>query len=217
MKTVIIAAAGSGSRFGSKKQFEYLNNKLVIDYSVEFFGGLGFKIVIATQKEDMDFIQNRYSYALVVEGASERFFSVYNGLKMVHSNFVLIHDAARPILSKDKVLELLETVYVKNAAILAVKCTDTLKYVEDNNIKFTVNREHLYCAQTPQAFNVKLLKKAYELAIKDNLTFTDEASLFEHYISSVAIVEGSRYNIKITTKEDLKLARCILNVNDIIL
>ncbi|MGE4547262.1 MAG: 2-C-methyl-D-erythritol 4-phosphate cytidylyltransferase [Desulfurella sp.] len=215
MKTAIITAAGSGSRFGAKKQFEKLNNKLVIDYSVEFFNALGFDIIITVPKEDVDFVQERFSFAKVVEGSIERFFSVYNGLKLISDDIVLIHDAVRPILNKEKILELLDKVYEKKSAILAIKCTDTLKFVQDDYIKFTIKRDSIFCAQTPQGFDAKLLKIAFNKALNDNLIFTDEASLWEHYISSVSIVEGYRYNIKITTKEDLKLASCILN--DIVL
>lgn len=215
MKTAIITAAGSGSRFGTKKQFETLNNKLVIDYSVEFFKDLGFDIIITAPKEDVGFVQERFGFARVVEGSSERFFSVYNGLKLVDDGIVLIHDAARPILYREKILELLDKVYEKKSAILAVKCTDTLKFVQSGHVKFTIKRDNIFCAQTPQGFDAKLLKIAYTKALKDNLIFTDEASLWEHYISSVEIVEGFKYNIKITTKEDLKLASCILN--DIVL
>lgn len=211
MKAVIVTAAGSGSRFGSKKQFEMLNNKLVIDYSVEFFRDLGFNIVVTAPKEDINFVKKRYSFACVVEGAHERFFSVYNGLQAIKEDIVLIHDAARPILEKTKIFELLNQVVKQKAAILATQCTDTLKFVQDGNVKFTIKRDHIYCAQTPQGFDTKMLKKAFEMSIKENLIFSDEASLWEHYYSGVAIIDGYRYNIKITKKEDLKLASCILN------
>ncbi|AHF97411.1 MAG: 2-C-methyl-D-erythritol 4-phosphate cytidylyltransferase [Desulfurella sp.] len=211
MKTAIITAAGSGSRFGSKKQFEKLNNKIVLDYSVEFFKELGFNIIVTVPQEDIEFVKKRYKFANIVQGSSERFYSVYNGLQLINEGIVLIHDAARPILDKEKVYKLLDIVYAKKAAILAIKCTDTLKFVENDFIKFTVKRDFIYCAQTPQGFDVKMLKKAYKMALKDKLVFSDEASLWEHYISSVAIVEGYRYNIKITTRQDLKLASCILN------
>jgi 2-C-methyl-D-erythritol 4-phosphate cytidylyltransferase len=117
MKTAIITAAGSGSRFGAKKQFEKLNNKLVIDYSVEFFKALGFDIIITVPKDDIGFVQERFCFAKVVEGSIERFFSVYNGLKLINDGVVLIHDAARPILYKEKVLELLDKVYEKKKAL----------------------------------------------------------------------------------------------------
>ncbi|WP_291492285.1 2-C-methyl-D-erythritol 4-phosphate cytidylyltransferase [Desulfurella sp.] len=211
MKTAIVTAAGSGSRFGSKKQFERLNGKIVLDYSVEFFKEMGFNVIVTVPQEDIEFVKKRYNFAKIVKGSNERFYSVYNGLELIDEGIVLIHDAARPIIVKEKILELLNVVYKKKAAILAIKCTDTLKFVENNYIKFTINRDFVYCAQTPQAFDVKMLKKAYKMALKDKLTFSDEASLWEHYISSVDIVEGYRYNIKITTRQDLKLASCILN------
>ncbi|MGB9755708.1 MAG: 2-C-methyl-D-erythritol 4-phosphate cytidylyltransferase [Desulfurella sp.] len=211
MKTAIITAAGSGSRFGSKKQFERLNDKIVLDYSVEFFKELGFNVIVTVPQEDIEFVKKRYKFANIVQGSNERFFSVYNGLQLIDEGIVLIHDAARPILSKTKIFELLNQVSKQKATILATKCTDTLKFVQDGNVKFTIIRDNIYCAQTPQGFDTKMLKNAFEMSIKDNLVFTDEASLWEHYYSSVSIVEGFRYNIKITTKEDLKLASCILN------
>lgn len=213
MKTAIITAAGKGERFGAKKQFAMLGNKLVLDHSMEFFFSLGFKIVLSVPKEDIEFAQKRYSFAQVVEGGTERMHSVYNALKLVEGDIVLIHDGVRPILDKAKTLMVWETTSKSNASILAIRCSDTLKYVENGKTKFTINRNNVYCAQTPQGFRVDLLKKAFEKAFSENIVFSDEASLWEHYISNVEIVEGFRHNIKITTKEDLKIAGCLLNDN----
>lgn len=213
MKTVIITAAGSGSRFGSKKQFACLNNKLVLDYSVEFFNNLGFNVIITVPEEDIDFIVKRYGFAKIIRGGAERSISVYNGLQLVDDDYVIIHDAARPILLKEKLIKLIEAAKVFEAATLAIKCTDTLKYVQNSKSKFTIRRDNIYCTQTPQIFNTYLLRQSFEIALKENINFTDEASLWEHYISSVYIIEGFKYNIKITTKEDLNIIGCLLNDN----
>ncbi|WP_025209806.1 2-C-methyl-D-erythritol 4-phosphate cytidylyltransferase [Hippea sp. KM1] len=207
--TSVIVAAGSGKRFGSKKQFEPLNGKLVIDYSVEVLSDFG-KIVIVARREDMDFLSDRFNFARIVEGGKERMHSVYNGVLASDGEFVLIHDAARPAIDNDMVRRLILAVRDFDAAILAIKAYETLKLSEDGFSVDTLNRERVYISQTPQAFKRDRLLEALKRALAMNEVFTDEAALWERYYGRVKIVEGSRKNIKITTKDDLRIVGCLL-------
>lgn len=142
---------------------------------------------------------------LIIKGGSTRRKSTYLGLKAIKkTDFAVIHDAARPFLSKKLLEKVIKFAILHKAAILAVKAKDTLKKVsKDNVIKATVPREDIYLAQTPQVFKYDLILKAHKKAAAD-LEFTDDAMLVENLKEKVYIVEGSTENIKITAPEDLK-------------
>ncbi|AEA33739.1 2-C-methyl-D-erythritol 4-phosphate cytidylyltransferase [Hippea maritima] len=205
----VVVAAGSGRRFGSKKQFEQLNGKLVIDYSIEILREFG-EVVIVGRDEDLDFLSKRFNLAKVTSGGRERMHSVFNGVLASEGDFVLIHDAARPLIDKDMVSRLVDAVKGFDAAIVAIKAYETLKLSNNGFSVNTLDRDKIYISQTPQAFRRVKLLKALEFAINSNDIFTDEAALWEKFYGRVKIVEGSRKNIKITTKEDLRLAECLL-------
>lgn len=149
-----------------------------------------------------------------VKGGRTRAESVRNGLKRLGPEdcFVLIHDMARPFVSPRKIRELIQRARVKGASILALKSTSTLKEVHPRAfvIRRTLNREHIYMAQTPQVFRKDLLVGAYRLRNGRISRFTDEASLVESLRRPVSIVEGSSTNIKITTPEDLRIAEALI-------
>lgn len=228
-KTLILLIAGSSRRFLGKikKQFVKINNKPLFIYTLEAM--LKFKfdnIVIASLKEDLNNIKKTISKNLLnsenihyVEGGSERVYSVYNAMKFIKENniktdFVFIHDGVRPIVSKKEIKELYEMVIKKNAAILASKVVDTIKKVDSKkNIVETIDRNFLYRAATPQAFNFKKYMIAMERYMNDRKykeklgkkIATDDAEIYSAYAGKVAIVECSANNIKITNKEDLNL------------
>lgn len=228
-KTLILLIAGSSRRFLGKikKQFVKINNKPLFIYTLEAM--LKFKfdnIIIASLKEDLNNIKKTISKNLLnsenihyVEGGSERVYSVYNAMKFIKENniktdFVFIHDGVRPIVSKKEIKELYEMVIKKNAAILASKVVDTIKKVDSkNNIVETIDRNFLYRAATPQAFNFKKYMIAMERYMNDRKykerlgkkIATDDAEIYSAYAGKVAIVECSANNIKITNKEDLNL------------
>ena len=139
-----------------------------------------------------------------VEGGKERQDSVYEGLKHVTSNYVMIHDGARPFVKKDLLDRLVEGMEEHKAVLAMVPCKDTIKRVKDGKVVETLIRSELMQAQTPQAFDTVLIKNAYKEAIENNIQATDDASMLELQGKDVYVVEGDYDNIKITTKEDLK-------------
>ena len=228
-KTLILLIAGSSRRFLGKikKQFVKINNKPLFIYTLEAM--LKFKfdnVIIASLKEDLNNIKKTISKNLLnsenihyVEGGSERVYSVYNAMKFIKENniktdFVFIHDGVRPIVSKKEIKELYDMVIKKNAAILASKVVDTIKKVDSKkNIIETIDRNFLYRAATPQAFNFRKYMIAMERYMNDRKhkerlgkkIATDDAEIYSAYAGKVAIVECSANNIKITNKEDLNL------------
>lgn len=189
MKAVILLAGGKGVRFnaGYNKLLYEINNKKIYEYSLDAFKG--YKIYFVS--DDIfpkDVIQ--------VKAGATRFLSVYNALQVVKEDYVLIHDCARYNIKKS----VIDKCYTYDLFYVGVKPIDTIR---TGNI--TLNRDELIVAQTPQGGKTKILKEAYELAYKDNLTnFTDDISVVNHYFDIVPkVIFGDYDNIKITTKEDL--------------
>ena len=149
-----------------------------------------------------------------VNGGNTRQESVRNGLNKlpINAKKVLIHDGARCLIKPKLIDKCSEVLEVNDAVILAVKVTDTIKVVDENQIiKETPNRNFLWAAQTPQGFSVNQLKKAHQKAIDKNWAVTDDASLFELLNWPVKIIEGNSTNIKITNPIDLKIASLFLD------
>ena len=139
-----------------------------------------------------------------VEGGKERQDSVYEGLKHVTSDYVMIHDGARPFVKKDLLDRLVVGMEEHKAVLAMVPCKDTIKRVKDGKVVETLIRSELMQAQTPQAFDTVLIRNAYKEAIENNIQATDDASMLELQGKDVYVVEGDYDNIKITTKADLK-------------
>ncbi|MDR3253734.1 MAG: 2-C-methyl-D-erythritol 4-phosphate cytidylyltransferase [Endomicrobium sp.] len=218
---VIIVAAGSGKRFdgniGSSvpKQFLDLNGKPVFLWSVETFASIkSFKQIIVVVPNDMVRpLSLKYKTDFIcVAGGSERFDSVKNGLDLVKDNidFTAVHDAARPLVSKEDILSVLKKAVKTKAAVAVEKVKDTVKLVSgDEHILKTLNRSVLRNAQTPQIFETKLIKKAYSKRAPKNIT--DDSQLVENLKVKVYGVETKFPNFKITTKQDFKLAAAIVS------
>ena len=213
--SVILAAGGSSTRFGKDKLIEKINNDEVIIYTLKkFYNILNInEIVIVTAKHLIAIIKDLtkdYKNVKIIEGSTSRQKSVFNGLKNVLKNtdYVIIHDGARPLIKEETILKCLNEAYISKAAAVGVKTTDTIKLTDDNlNIIKTIDRKCLYNIQTPQIFKYETIlechKKLYD---KD---FTDDASMLEYLNIPVKIVEGEYSNIKITTKTDLELAKIL--------
>ena len=149
----------------------------------------------------------------LLPGGAERQDSVYIGLKAIPEDLkvVLVHDGARPLVSREIILESLRAAQDHGAAVVAIPLGDTLKQVQaDRFSQGTLNREGLWLAQTPQAFRREVLLSAYEKAIREQFCGTDDASLVERMGLPVKIVEGSTRNLKVTTQEDITLAEALL-------
>lgn len=223
--SVIICAAGVGKRMNSviAKQYIELKGKSILVHTVDAFEKSDDinEIVIVTGKEDIDFVNEnivkKYGYKKIkniVAGGKERQNSVYNGLNAVSedTDIVLIHDGVRPFISCQDIHKIIEETKIHKACVSGVRVKDTIKVCDnEGNIVSTPDRAALWSAHTPQSFEYSLIKKAYEKAFEDNFLGTDDSMLAERIGVKVKIVEGSYYNIKITTPEDLFMGENILS------
>lgn len=210
--SALVLAAGSGQRMklGYNKVFyELENGNTVLDQALSVFkeDDRCKQIVLVCNSNDIARISSRYvsGKVVVVLGGETRQQSVYNGLKAVHEENVLIHDGARPWISKKNIDALLDKLQQHPACILMVPAKDTIKVVEKGVIQKTLNRETLWMAQTPQAFDTRLIISCYKRAEDLGIQATDDAQIVELTCDMpILCVKGSYDNIKITTKEDLK-------------
>jgi 2-C-methyl-D-erythritol 4-phosphate cytidylyltransferase len=208
----ILAAAGSGERFGSPKQFHPLAGKPLLAWSLDSLLSAGCSpVIVVVPPEQTERVRSQLGapQIVLVPGADVRQRSVRAGLAHVDSDLVVVHDAARPFASPELVTEVVAAVTEADGAIAAVPVDETIKRVEDSRVLETVDRAGLWRAQTPQAFATRVLRAAHERAESEGHLATDDAELVERYGGSIAIVEGSRDNLKITFPEDLELAEAI--------
>ncbi len=224
--TAVILAAGQGKRMNTtvSKQFLMLEDKPILFYSIKAFEESRVdEIVIVCGHGQVEYCTHNiitpYGFKKVisvVEGGEERYDSVNRALLAIdNTNYVLIHDGARPFVSSDLINEVIDNVKEYGACIVAAPVKDTIKTVsEDGWIKETPDRKLMWLAQTPQAFKYSLIKKAYKLIFEENesdrKTVTDDAMVYERYIDQpIKVVKGDYYNIKITTPEDMTIAKGI--------
>lgn len=233
MNVAIVLAAGSGSRMKSDipKQFMLLNGYEVIYYCLNVMQKSNNidEIILVTKDEDIEYCQkeivDRYLFGKVKEiisGGKERYDSVYNGLlcaKQRGADIVMIHDAARPLISQRMISDSIEATMSYGASTVAMPVKDTIKIVEENDDgifgRTTPDRNLLYQIQTPQTFKLELLMDAY-LKLKDsgNYNITDDTMIVEQYADvPVKIVPGAYENLKITTPEDILIAENLLKKN----
>lgn len=199
---VVVVANGKGTRasLGFNKVFYVMKNgKTVLENACSNFieDEDCKKIIIVTDEASGVFKNEKVE---VTRGGKLRANSVYNGLIKCNSEYVMVHDGARPFITKEDIDKLKEALKTCDGAMLAKKAIDTIKLVKDGYIVQTLNREFIYQALTPQAFKLSLLKDAYEKVEYDLLT--DDASVFEKMNYPVKIVEGNTKNIKLTNPED---------------
>jgi 2-C-methyl-D-erythritol 4-phosphate cytidylyltransferase/2-C-methyl-D-erythritol 2,4-cyclodiphosphate synthase len=150
------------------------------------------------------------------EGGDTRADSVYSAIQKLDDDkkLVFIHDAARPLIKNHHIEELADACKKNDGAILAHPVSDTLKKIKNDKIEFTIDRSNLWLAETPQAFNLNILHSCYKnLGKKEQQSFTDEASLLEHFGHSIKVIHNRSQNIKITHKEDLDITKGILCKN----
>ncbi len=211
--SVLIVAAGRGERMGlgyNKVFYMLKEGTTILDTTLELFlrDQRCKQIVIVTNQDEITLAMKKREIGRIVHvaGGETRQISVHNGLMAVTEDVVLIHDGARPWCPIHCVDHLLDAMETEDAAILAMPVKDTIKEVEDGYIVRTIERSRLFQAQTPQAFKTPLILEACKLAEIENKKVTDDAQMVEMYTRTrVKIVEGSYTNIKVTTKEDIKL------------
>ena len=220
-------AAGKGIRMSDavRKQYIALDGIPMLSRTLSVFDSCGQidRIVMAVPEDDVDFCRNEIIPAagmknepILVIGGERRQDSVYNGLTSIETDdgVVLIHDGVRPFVKPQHLIDCIKGARENGACILGIPAFDTVKQVNAaNEILQTQMRDTLWLAQTPQAFEFRLIKRAHEVARQDGFAATDDASLVERLGEVVKIIPGSRSNIKITNREDLKLARALLQID----
>ncbi|GAX61780.1 4-diphosphocytidyl-2-methyl-D-erithritol synthase [Candidatus Scalindua japonica] len=222
--SVIMPAAGLSLRMGAgvRKPFIMIGEKPIFFYTLEKFCKLERvkEIIFVVNEKDRSTVIEKWSDALkeykvtkIVTGGERRMDSIYNGLSHLDpdTEIVLIHDAVRPLVKSGEIEAVIKSAEEKGAAILASPMKLTVKQVNSNlEIIKTIPRHDLWMAQTPQGFKRDLLVNAYDGVKGTNEEFTDDAEVVEKAGHTVGIVSGSYDNIKITTREDLKLAESLL-------
>ena len=216
--TAIIPSGGIGSRFLSSipKQYIKVLGKELIVYTLEIFQKceLVDEIIIASQPEYFNLLNNlKEKYDLtkiskIIKGGKERQHSVNNALDCCNLNnedLVIVHDAARPLLSKTLLKKAIQTAKNSGSTVVAIKAKDTLMKGKDDKVKNYIDRSNIYYVQTPQIFKYSILKNAFDYANKTNFLATDESMLVRNIGVDVTILEGDSSNFKITTKSDLQL------------
>ncbi len=223
MVTAIFPAAGSSRRMESdiNKIFLMLGDEPVLIRTLKTFSQsphINFLIVVVNEndKDDVEELLNKTdglkSWAIAI-GGSERQYSIANGLKLLpeDADIVLVHDAARPLVSLTVIEEVIEAAKKYGGAIAAVPEKNTVKFIDNQNfVTYTPPRSKLVEVQTPQGFRRELLLRAYEQAAEDNFLGTDDSSLVERIGDKIKIVKSDYSNIKITTPEDLTIAQSLL-------
>ena len=220
MDYAVIVAGGKGLRMGASipKQFLPVNGLPVLMLTIkrfrEYDGAL--KIILVLPKEQHEYwneLCKNYHFTdayAVVEGGETRFHSVRNGLAAIPDDaegVVGIHDGVRPFPSVEVIRACYETAKTAKAVIPVVPVVETVRHIMPGGKTETVDRAEYRLVQTPQTFDIQLLKQAYAQPYKD--CFTDDASVVESAGHEVTLIEGNRENIKITTPFDLRIARIL--------
>ncbi|MGE5653437.1 MAG: 2-C-methyl-D-erythritol 4-phosphate cytidylyltransferase, partial [Bacillota bacterium] len=213
---------GQGRRMGSGKNklLLELGGEPILVHTLERLQAspLIDEIVLVAGLEEIPFwtermeLPHRFSkLSALVSGGAERQDSVFRGLKAVspQAEWVGVHDGARPFITDKELESVIRAAQSCQAALLAVPVKETIKRVHDNKVDATLERSALWAAQTPQVFARSLIIEAYHVAERDGYCGTDDASLVERLGVEVTIVQGSYRNIKITTPEDLWVARTL--------
>jgi 2-C-methyl-D-erythritol 4-phosphate cytidylyltransferase len=218
---VIIVAGGSGKRMSSSlpKQFINIAGAPVIVHTIrEFDNALSdYNLIVVMNPEWIKFWENEAKKFEVrehqlIEGGVERFFSVKNAIFSIKeikcNDIVLVHDAVRPIVDEEIIKNVVEQTKSEGCSIPVVSISQSLRKKQDGSF-ISVDRNEYIFVQTPQGFNLKRLKDAYE--VDYNKSFTDDASVFEAAGNRIFYTRGKNTNIKITYSEDIHLAECLLD------
>ncbi len=221
----VLVAAGQGKRFKAKKQYVLIDRKPLFTYSLDVFekNSKIKSVIIVVQENDIARTRNiirHFKYSKVqaiVPGGKRRQDSVRNGVMAIYlsvndttaAGIAVIHDAVRPLISNSLVNQGIALCRKYRCVTPGVPVRDTIKYARTGRVIKTMPRENLFQIQTPQFFDLALLRTAYN-AVKFSDEFTDEASIIEAYGAPVYIMPGSRANIKVTDRSDLNMARRLI-------
>lgn len=218
--TAIIVAAGKGSRMGAKqnKVFLRIANATVLEYTISTFAAHSQidDIIIVTRECDIDKCKKLIKYikkpVKIVSGGETRQASVLCGLKVAQdTDIAVIHDGARAMVTETIISAAISGALQYSAAAAGVLSKDSLKRADDEGfILATIDRSSTYLIQTPQVFHCEEILRAHNMALADGFSATDDCALYEKYIGRIKITEGSYDNIKLTTPEDMVIAKNIL-------
>ncbi len=213
MNTALIVAAGTGSRtkLNHSKVLHPINGKPMFMYSVERFLSMGFDVVLVVAKSDLNDMRQYVdeNKVKIVIGGKTRSESVMFGLREVETPYVFIHDAARPLITKEAILSVEEALSYHDAVLLAEPLTQAIKRFQDDFLK-SENRDHFILAQTPQAFLTEKIRYAY---IRMEQAHDDDISLYQAFYPEdyVHVVLNETPNIKVTYKEDIDYVKMIFD------
>jgi len=211
-KNAVIVAGGKGERMNTNtpKQFLLLNGAPILMHTISAFKDFD-KIIIVlpnSQIENWNTLCKQYNFSIphtIISGGINRFGSVKNGLNLIDKDsIVVIHDGVRPLISPNLINHLVANTKKDIGVVPVISIKDSLRKLE-NRISKTISRDNIYKVQTPQSFYSASIKKAYQQ--KFSIFFTDDASVFESNGGKISTIPGDEKNIKITTKEDLMIAR----------
>lgn len=228
MACAIIVAAGEGTRMATdvRKPYLMLEGCPVVGHTLKAFDACDSieRIFLVVKEGDQSFCEQHIIGPLglskpicLVPGGSERQGSVFEGLKAVRSaadGIAVVHDGVRPFVTSALISGCIQGARDHGACILAVPSPDSLKVADGQGmIRRSIPRADVWLAQTPQAFRFNIIYRAHEEARRRGRRGTDDAMLVEMAGTTVKIISGSRYNFKITTRDDLNLARAMLRVD----
>ncbi|MCR5228800.1 MAG: 2-C-methyl-D-erythritol 4-phosphate cytidylyltransferase [Solobacterium sp.] len=209
--SAVIVAAGSGTRMGLgyNKAYYRIDDRTILEHTMQIFLDDPECLQVIAVTDSQKYMEEITGFwpgkITLVRGGRSRMESVSNGLNAVLCDTVMIHDGARPYLSRECLDALKKAMETEQAACLTVPCKDTIKKVSDGYLTETVERSTIAAAQTPQVFRTDLIISCMNRALQEGYTGTDDCSLVERYsYVPIRAVEGSYENIKITTPEDLK-------------
>jgi 2-C-methyl-D-erythritol 4-phosphate cytidylyltransferase len=218
MLSAIIVAAGSSERMGFDKVFAPLGGKPVIAYTIDAFERTDCvdEIILVGRSDSLPefrkILPAKTKVRQIVAGGAFRHDSVQAGLEHLDpaADFVAVHDAARPLITPEKITRVFDACRASGAAALAEPITDTLKRADANLVVTkSVDRDQLFAMQTPQIFARELLIDAYKAVAAQRISVTDEVSAVEHLGRKVVLVPNQDFNFKMTYPRDFQLAEFV--------
>ncbi|MDE6241794.1 MAG: 2-C-methyl-D-erythritol 4-phosphate cytidylyltransferase [Anaeroplasmataceae bacterium] len=211
MISAVVMMAGNATRMHIKenKVFLPLGNKSIFEYSLDMFLSYSFEVICVIRKEDRHHLKEYEGKVKIVYGGKTRQESVYNGLKEATEPFVLIHDAARPFVSRETIESCIKSLRENKACLVVAPCKDSV--YQKTPLK-TIERTELVLAQTPQGGKTKDLLEVHQKALEEGFKATDDISLLLKYKDQmVELIESDDVNFKITTQLDYITAKEWIN------
>lgn len=216
----VIVGGGSGTRMGTTvpKQFLILNGKPVLMHTIQafYYSELKPQIILVL---NIDFhhyweeLCKEHGFDIphsVVKGGRQRFYSVKNVFKYIKGKVIVaIHDAVRPLVSNELITNSFRQAEIHGNAVCAVQSSDSVRMCKNGSSE-AINREQIYLVQTPQTFDLALLKSAYKQPY--HISFTDDASVVERAGGAIHLIGGDKKNMKITYPEDIRIAEVMISL-----